>query len=255
MKLITIILLACAAFLAVAQHDRDWPTELIPVEKIKYVRNKTSFCIRPPEMIDTIVLHHSETPNTATPEFINQLHLNRGTPQDPWYMVGYSYQLNAPYGNETNVRPRITEGRPLDIVGAHAGSAAFVEMDEEQSRMWKEGKIVCGKEGGPFKVDPAQLSNGKIKANVTTIGLVVIGNYAPFSRENPNGYSSQNPRSPTGNTIDMIARMSCQLQLKYPRIKNIKWHNYYHATTCPGNIKDHIGKIKLKAKEYGCEFI
>lgn len=205
-------------------------------------------------MVDTIVLHHSETPNTSTPEFINELHLNRGAPTDPWYMIGYSYVLNAPYGNETIPRARITEGRPLSIVGAHAGSSAFVTMDQVQSRLWNEGKIVCGKKGGVFKVDPAQLSSGKIKANVTTIGLVVIGNYAPFSRENPNGYSHQNPRYPTESTIDMIARMSCQLQIKFPRIKHIKWHNYYHATTCPGNIKDHIEMIKLKAKEYGCEF-
>ncbi len=247
MKLLISSLLALSSFSAFAQ-------DLIQVERVEYKRNDTSFCTRPVEMVDTIVLHHSETPSTSTPEFINQLHLVRGTPADPWYMIGYSYVLNAPYPGETGPRARMTEGRPLEIVGAHAGSSAFVPMDEVQLRLWDEGKIVCGKEGGLFKVDPAQLRDGKIKANVTSIGLVVVGNYAPFSRENPNGYSPSNPRYPTANTIDMLARMSCQLQRKYPRMRYIKWHSYYHATTCPGNIKDFIGKIRAKSKEYGCEF-
>lgn len=206
-------------------------------------------------MVDTIVLHHSETPSGTTPREINRFHLNRGTPDDPWYMVAYSYQVNTPYAGNTRPSPRVTEGRPLDIVGAHAGSNAFVPMDAEQKRMWDEGQIVCGKEGGDFTVDRGLLdSRGRIKANVTTVGIVVIGNYAPFSRYNPNGYSARNPRLPTQNTLDMLARLSCQLQKKYPRMKNIKWHSLYHPTTCPGKIKDYVGQIRTMARGYGCEF-
>lgn len=204
--------------------------------------------------MDTIVLHHSETPQTDSPERINEFHLARGTANDPWYMIGYSYTINAPYPGDSQPRMRVTEGRPMNLVGSHAGSNVFLPMDAEQKRIWDEGKITCGKENGEFKVDPTLVKDGKIKANVTTIGLVVIGNYAPFSRTNPNGYSRRNPRYPTRATLDLIARMACQLQKKHPRIKNIKWHNYYRPTSCPGTIQQYIGRIKTLARNYGCEF-
>lgn len=236
-------------------NDPDWPVELIPIQNESYTRNsRASFCTRPIEMIDTVVIHHSETPTTSTPIEINDFHLNRGTADDPWYMIAYSYVINAPYKSETLPIPLVTEGRPLEIVGAHAGSEAFVEMDEEQKKIWDEGKILCGKENGDFKPNPNLLRNGMIKANVTTIGVVVVGNYAPFSGTNLGGYSKKNPRYPTVETQDMIARLSCQLQKKYPKIRNIKWHNFYNSTTCPGSIKKYVGQIKARAKGYGCDF-
>lgn len=236
-------------------QESEWPVELITVNKVNYQRNsRASFCMRPIEMVDTIVFHHSETPTTTTPIEINQMHLNRGSNADPWYMVAYSYVMNTPYPGQTAPIAQIAEGRPLDIVGAHAGSDAFVEMDEEQQRMWNEGRILCGKEGGEFKLDPKQLKNGKIKANVTTIGLVIVGNYAKFGRDNPNGWTDRNPRYPTKNTLEMLARMSCQLQKKHPRMKKLSWHNFYNQTSCPGNIKDHVVQIRELAKGLGCDF-
>lgn len=231
-------------------------SELIPIEKVNYQRNpRASFCMRPIEMVDTIVFHHSQGASTATPEEINQMHLNRGTAADPWYMIAYSYVVNTPYPRQKIPEAKVSEGRPLDIVGAHAGSSAFVPMDEEQKRLWNEGKVLCGKENGTFTLDPKQLdSSGKIKANVTTIGVVVNGNYAKFSRDNPTGWTARNPRFPTPDTLDMLARLSCQLQKKYPRMTKLRWHNFYHSTDCPGNIKDYIGEIRTLAKGFGCEF-
>ena len=246
----------------------EWPFEYVSIKKPDYERNtNASFCKRPVEMIDTIVLHHTETRNTDTPERINEYHLNRGTQTDPWYMIGYSYVINSAYPNESKTssppEASVSEGRPIDIVGAHAGSTSsdprgrynvFVPMDKEQQKIWDDGKIVCGKEDGEFKPDPELLRNGKIKANVTTIGVAIVGNYSPFSRQNLNGYSRDNPRYPTKKTLDLIARTSCQLQKKYPRIKYIKWHNYYHPTSCPGNIVNYIGEIKTLTRNLGCEF-
>lgn len=206
-------------------------------------------------MVDTIVLHHSQGSSRATPESINEMHLNRGSASDPWYMIAYSYVVNTPYPGDSTPTPLVTEGRPMDIVGAHAGSGAFVEMDEFQQKMWDEGKIVCGKTGEDFSVDPGQLRNGKIKANVTTIGLVILGNYVKFNpRDNPTGWTNRNPRYPTKNTQEMLAKLSCQLQKKYPRMKTIRWHNYYNSTDCPGNIKDYVDQIRTLAKGYGCDF-
>ena len=233
----------------------EWPIEYVDIEKVDYERNShASFCKRPIDMVDTIVLHHSETPSTDTPQRINEYHLQRGSSSDPWYMIAYSYTINTPYAGASTPRTRVTEGRPLDIVGAHAGSNVFVPMDDDQKKMWEDGKITCGKEDSTFSVDPSLVKNGRIKANVTTIGLVVIGNYSPFSKHNLNGYPKNKPRYPTKATQDLIARMSCQLQKKHPRMKNIKWHNFYHPTSCPGNIKQYIGQIKTLARKYGCEF-
>ena len=231
-------------------------SDLIQIQSVSYPRNsKASFCKRPLEMLDTIVFHHSETPTTQTPLQINQLHLNRGTPSDPWYMVAYSFQVQAPYLGTTVPASGVFEGRPLDLVGAHAGSQAFIPMDVEQKRLWDEGQILCGKEGEEFKLDPKQLNNvGNIKANVTTLGIVVIGNYARFGRDNPNGYRPSKVRNPTSQLLDILARTSCQLQRKNPRIKYLRWHNYYNSTTCPGNIKNFVPQIRALAKGYGCEF-
>lgn len=234
----------------------EWPIEYVKIKKVNYQRNSNaSFCKRPPEMIDTIVLHHSETPSTDTPQRINDYHLARGSKDDPWYMIGYSYVVNAPYPGATRPSLQVSEGRPLDIVGAHAGSHAWVSMSEEQKKLWDQGKINCGKENGEFKVDNQMVNGNKIKANITTIGMVVVGNYAPYDDVfNPNGYPANRPRKPTKSTLDIVARTACQLQKKYPNMKNIKWHSYYNATTCPGDIKNHIDDIKTLARNYGCEF-
>ena len=237
--------------------DPEWPVELIKIASEDYKKNsKASFCVRPPEMVDTLVIHHSETPPTATAQYINELHLARGTLEDPWYMIAYSFVINSPYARTTLPIPKVTMGRPLGIVGAHAGTNVFVEMDEEQKKIWDESKILCGKENEELKLDSKMVQNGKIKANVTTIGIVINGNYASFSSTNPGGYSKRSPRYPTDNTQDMIARLSCQLQKKYPRMKSIKWHNFYHDTSCPGTLalKKYIDQIKTIAKGYGCEF-
>lgn len=247
----------------------EWPIEYTKIEKVTYERNpQASFCKRPIDIVDTIVLHHSETPSTDTPERINEYHLDRGTAADPWYMIAYSYVVNSPYAGDKNPRARVTEGRPLDIVGAHAGTNVFVPMDAEQKKLWDSGQVKCGKEGTPeneFKVDPAMVQNGKIKANISTIGLVVIGNYSPVSKSNPNGYPLTRrlangkvqkllPRDPTQQTQDMIARMACQLQKKHPRMKKISWHNAYHPTSCPGRIFNYVSNIRALARKYGCEF-
>lgn len=223
---------------------------LIKVEQHDYKSNpRAGFCSRPLEMIDSIVIHHSETPVTDTPDQINHMHLGRGTKNSPWYMIAYHYVLNSPYKGQNIPSPKITEGRPLNLVGAHAGSDAYVSMDSEQQKLWEGGKVQC------LKDDPTLIRDGKIKANATTIGLVVVGNYGKLSPQNLSGYLPGMPNEVSSSTLDMIARLSCQLQRKYPRIKNLKWHSYYHSEkTCPGDLKDSIGKMKEMAKEYGCAF-
>jgi hypothetical protein len=232
-----------------------WPLELIDIEKIDYPRNsRASFCKRPPEMVDTIVIHHTAGFETRSPLDINRDHLNQGSAADPWYMAAYTYFVNSSYGGMSNIRARVTEGRPLDIVGAHAGSNIFVPMDAEQRRLFASGAVTCGRENGKFTVNSSLVQNGRIKANVTTVGIAVIGNYSPFSIRNPGGYNPRRPRNPTQQTLNMLGRLSCQLQKKYPRMKENKWHSYYHPTECPGTLKNYINQIKTVARRLGCEF-
>jgi len=229
--------------------------DLIQIEKIQYKTNPdASFCKRPVEMLDTIVVHHTAGLPTTTPSEINELHTNRSSNNQPWYMIGYSYVISAPYKNTKTPEAKITEGRPIDLVGSHAGSDSFEKMDEVQKKLWEENKIICGKEGEDFSRDDKMVKDGKMKTNATTLGVVVIGNYAPIGPFNPSGYAPKKPRYPTQQTLDMIARLSCQLQKKHPRIKNIKWHSYYKPTSCPGTIKAAISKIIKLTKDYGCEF-
>ncbi|MBA2403893.1 MAG: N-acetylmuramoyl-L-alanine amidase [Bdellovibrionales bacterium] len=235
--------------------------DLIDVQKVSYIRNKkASFCTRPAEMVDTIVVHHSETPSTSTPQDINAFHLNRGSAADPWYMIAYSFVINSPYAGNTLPTPKASEGRPFEIVGAHAGSNIFIPMDAVQSALWDSKKILCGKENETPKYDPTLVKNKKIKANVTTIGIVINGNYSPYyikgQPRNLNGYKAGEKRDPTESTMDMVARLSCQLQKKYPRIKTLSYHDQYHRTSCPGTFKElkNMERIQKKAKEYGCDF-
>lgn len=226
---------------------------LIKLDRPEYPRRPgASFCKRNVDMIDTIVVHHTETPSTEGPLKINSYHLLRGTAADPWYMIAYSFVFNAPYPGNTVPASKAYYGRPLDIVGAHAGSDVFVPMDEFQKELYKNEPIKCGKENEAGEVDPEIIRNGKIKANVTSIGVVAIGNYAKFSRANPTG--SNPAKIPSADLIDMYARLSCQLQKSHPRIKNLAYHDQYHSTSCPGTLKEYMTQIQTKAKEYGCEF-
>lgn len=227
---------------------------LIKIKPVKYpTREVATYCIRPPEIVDTIVFHHSETRNSDTPLRINEYHLDRGTPTDPWYMVAYSYLLTAPYlAASKDPKSEAFFGRPLKFVGAHAGSGIYVPMDENQKRIWESGEVKCG-HTNEWVYDPSLVKDGKIKANVTTIGVVIIGNYAPGGPSNPNG-SGKLGRTPTANLIDMFARLSCQLQKENPNMKRLAYHDQYHRTSCPGTLKNYMKTIQAKAKGYGCDF-
>ena len=118
----------------VLNFNPEWPLEYIKVRKVNYERNPdASYCKRPVDVVDTIVLHHSETPSSVTPERINDFHLDRGTAADPWLMIAYSYVLNTPYPGESKPEMVMSEGRPLDIVGAHAGTNVFIPMTKDQA--------------------------------------------------------------------------------------------------------------------------
>lgn len=246
--------------------------KLVPIQKVALKKNlNASFCTRPVDMIDTIVIHHSDTGPSSTANEMNNFHVNQTSYRtnaagqfirdsqgrkipDPWYMLGYSFVVNSAYEGQSLPKTTVTEGRPLEIVGSHAGSGAFTQMDEDQKKMWADGEVKCGVTGGTFKVDANQSAGGKIKANISSIGVVVAGNYAIKSSKNPGGYPPSKPRNPTAQTLDVLARLACQLQKDHPRIKTISWHASFSNTLCPGNLQKYGAQLKQLTKGYGCEF-
>jgi hypothetical protein len=234
----------------------SWPLELVKIHSVNYRRDeKAIVCYRPPEIVDTIVLHHSNTSSSTTAYELNDMHIDRSSEGEPWYMIGYSYVVNSAYPGSPQPPTIVSAGRPLNIVGAHAGTNIYVPMSSAQSEAIRDGKIKCGRHGEKFEFNPKLVSGNKISANVSTIGMVVVGNYAPYSKTtNPTGFAARHPIVPSAAAKDTIARTACQLQKQYPRMKSIKWHSYYHPTDCPGTIKDAIADIITRAKRLGCDF-
>ncbi len=233
-----------------------WPIELIKIQNVNYRKDENAeFCYRPPEIVDTIVLHHSNTSPSVTAYELNDMHIDRSSEGKPWYMIGYSFVVNSAYPGFQQPPTVVSAGRPLNIVGAHAGTNIYVPMSRAQSQAIKDGKVTCGKKGETFAFNSKLVEGNKISANVSTIGVVVVGNYAPYSkRTNPTGFRPGHAIVPSEGTKDAIARTICQLQKQYPRMKSIKWHSYYHSTDCPGTVKDAISDIISRAKRLGCDF-
>jgi hypothetical protein len=230
---------------------------LIPIETIRYDRNdNASYCRLNPLVFDTIVFHHTQTTSTTTAQQINQLHLNRGTPDDPWLMIGYHFVINSSYNRGPRVNARVTKGRDLEIAGSHAGSTAFTSINREtRETLERNDSVLCGTKNGQLQIPSDKFnSEGLAKVNYHTIAVAVIGNYVVRGSDNPGGYPPGAPRFPTEDTIEASARLACQLQKKMPRVKKLSYHGFYRATSCPGLIENRLQQIREKAKEYGCVF-
>jgi len=214
-----------------------------------------SYCRRNTEVVDTIVFHHTQTSSTTTVQGINNMHLDRGSADDPWLMIGYHYTINSPYAGGTIPAPVVNQGRPFDLAGSHAGTNAFRAANAETRRlMSQEGAMRCGPANGPLAEAEDKFRNGLVKANYNTVAIALIGNYAKRTSENPGGYPYNRPRYPSQSTIEMAGKLACELQRKHPRLQTIKWHSYYNATDCPGLVKDRIPQIKAVAARFGCTF-
>lgn len=238
--------------------------EKIKVQVPKYNVNKdANYCLRPTNIIDTIVIHHTATRNSATPNEINDTHLERNK-GGKWYMVGYNFLVrDNPSGKSTN--KDIYQGRPPEMVGSHAGGNTKKLPKKKQDELSKVN-LSCGSDKNgftPTRFKQKINSDGTTHGNNTTIGIAVIGNFAPKRYKkisgvvvvkNETGYEPANPRYPSDYTLKKIAKLACSLQQKYPNIKHIRPHKYYAATACPGNVHARFEQIVRYAKEYGCDF-
>ena len=230
---------------------------LIQINKPELVRDAgATFCRRNPEVVDTIVFHHTQTSTTATVQNINEMHLDRGTSADPWLMIGYHYTINSPYNGGTAPVPSVNQGRPFEISGSHAGTDVFKPASEETKKLMAlDGAMRCGPVSGPLvEADDKFNAAGNVKANYNTVAIAIIGNYAKRTSENPTGWAPNRPRYPSAATIEMAGKLACELQRQHPRLKTIKWHRYYKQTDCPGLVENRIPEIKAVAARFGCTF-
>lgn len=211
-------------------------------------------CRRNVNVADTIVFHHSDTPPSETIEGINDAHLNRYSPRDPWLMIGYHYAIRGPYAGGTG-GSQVYRGRPMNIAGAHAGSDSYRSVSTATRNLLRqENAVQCGVAGGRFTSAADRFQGNRAKANYTTVGVVIIGNYAPLDAQNPGGYPRGRVRYPSSAVIENAGRLACELQRRYPRLTRISYHSAYNYTECPGTIRERIENIKAVAARFGCSF-
>lgn len=215
-----------------------------------YDRNfNVSYCVRKLDVINKIIIHHTASFPTASPEVINQWHIQSGTR----HMVSYHYLIQGGYASNQNSEAtlpiKIYQGRPLNMVGAHAGSKSYVDPTSEQKKTLKNNPLMCYLNKKKVQ-DNSMFKNNKVKTNVTSIGIAIIGNYAPFSQRNPSGGDNM----VDDDLLTEVAKLSCYLQKKYPAINQIQGHQNVAKTQCPGSLENKIDQIKRYANKYGCDF-
>lgn len=230
----------------------------ISIREVNYPKNANAeYCLRSMLIADTIVFHHSASPETDTAETINSYHLQRGTAHKPWHMIAYHFAINSAYeGSPGNFSTQVSRGRPEEMIGAHAGVDAFTNtLTPAQKEVIEKTGINCGKMGGTFSPKTDIFNpQGKTKINNTSIGIVFIGNYSPFSANNPSGFPVNRPRFPAFDSLELAARLICHLQKSNPGLKKITYHGKFRQTSCPGLVKDKLTIIKNIAEKYGCAF-
>ena len=241
---------------------------LIEIEKLDFetsTRTNASMCMRKEDIVSMIVIHHTGTEDTTTPFMINQWHLENGSDQDPWYMIGYNYVISELFEGATPQKPKVFQGRPPEFKGAHAGGYTKPLTAKERKQI-EEKKIYCGNPNSKLENTDIKTQfneDGGISGNLVSYGIAVIGNYShteymwngiAYIPKNINTTTPDRAPVPTEQIIDSVARLSCQLQRNNPNVKTLVPHFYFKKTSCPGNLANFIRQIKNKALEYGCKF-
>tara|TARA_Y100000782_G_scaffold75168_1_gene81114 strand:- start:26748 stop:28433 length:1686 start_codon:yes stop_codon:yes gene_type:complete len=258
----------------------------------KNINHAASYCKRNPNVVDTVVIHHSETQNTASPQLIHNIQVvahedsvDKNGKASPWYMIAYNYVVSAEYEGEGKELPKVYRGRPKDMKGAHAGGYVDIDkMNPEAKKALFNSSPSCGlnTDKDPSHIIDVQdyraqrtyqknLNKGIASANLTSVGVLVIGNYAPDivnNALNPTGYPSDGPpRFPSTDALRSSAKLICQLRRdEHPNLTKITDHNYikikrnyekgkrYAGTCCPGTVYLKMQKLYELTKEECPEF-
>ncbi|MAZ47146.1 MAG: hypothetical protein CME65_01200 [Halobacteriovoraceae bacterium] len=240
------------------------------VELTDYPRNdraESTYCLRNPDLISMIVIHHTETPSSSTPQYINEIHLDKVSGGEPWYMVGYNYLISESF-NPGEVS--VVQGRPPNIKGAHAGGYT-PPLSAEERAFYADKTIMCGNRHIGFTEVPVlstdlpqhnqMNSEGGLSGNLISYGIAVVGNYAPRSYREISGiitpvnlYASPVTPPVSLDVLRRTATVACDLQKENPNIRTIVPHRYFKYTKCPGSIMNNLQTIANLAQAQGCQF-
>ena len=250
----------------------DTPEPIYQVEYETNDSNGATHCLRDTDMITTIVLHHTGTRSSLTPIEINNSHLQQssevsGNPpvSEPWYMISYNYLISETFQGATEAEPRVFQGRPPEMKGAHAG-AYSARISNAQRRSLSRRTIQCGNNTDGFQTIPAlhtsQMSRGNyLSGNLDSLGIAVIGNFDDVVIRYidgipiPSAVNRDNIVShPSDQVLEKVAKLSCDLQKRYPSITRIVPHRYFKETECPAALLLYFDRIKQRTQELGCNF-
>ena len=235
------------------------PVDTLVIEKEEYETSKNknaTFCIRDKKALSSITIHHTGTSDKDSPQDINRFHLNRSTHGDPWYMIGYHYLISS--DNLT-----ISEARPLEYRGAHAGGYQAPIDSEEYDRL-KDLKMTCAHslaehaQKTPTSITDDFASNNRPHGNLTSIGVALIGNFETKYIVNVAGVrlirNGSKIKRASKELVNKTAKLVCRLQRENPTVKVLRPHSYYKSTNCPGSVIADLNDIKNIAASYGCKF-
>lgn len=253
----------------------------------KNINTLGSYCERDPKLADTVVIHHSGTRAEATPQDLHDLQVvshendrDAAGRADPWYMIGYNYVIQANYDESDTQEPKVYRGRPENVKGAHAGGYVNMsQVDPKVQELLKNAQFQCGwnedgdAEHGIDKLSPnavaqtqRQIQDGYVSANITSVGVLVTGNYAPDiigNTLNIGGYPANGAvRYPTEGTLRASAKLICSMRSgNFPNLRKITDHNYIkikkamadgglpNGTCCPGTVYYRMNRILELTKE------
>lgn len=247
-----------------------------------------NFCERTPALAETVVIHHSATSSKETPQELHDLQVvtherdrdSAGNP-DPWYMIAYNYLITAPYqGSAKESEVVVYQGRSDQMKGAHAGASINInQLDQGTQELLETEEIKCGwnRDQDPaHSIDEVssrsmdqmrnQIRQGYISANITSVGVLVVGNYAPdiIGRSaNPGGYPANGPvRYPSEELLRSSAKLICKMRSEnYPNLRKITDHNYIkikkaiadgtreYGSCCPGTVYKRMDRLLALTKE------
>lgn len=237
----------------------------LEVTKINYDVNpdpKATYCLRDPNVIDTLIIHHTGEEKDVGPELINQGHVGRSTDGDPWYMIGYNYIVSEQHHGATADSPTVIQGRPPEMRGAHAGGYTR-KLSKERRDELSEYKIKCGRDDKFIETNmSAEFKYKRISGNITSLGIAVLGNYETKYTSTVGGVTliknvsgSKKFKFPSDIILTKVAQLACKIQRQYPNVKRLVPHSYFKATNCPGSIIAKLQTITNLANSYeGCNF-
>jgi hypothetical protein len=211
-------------------------------------RKGKTFCHVRDDAIVGIVIHHSATSNKLSEEELNEMHL--ATDFD---MIGYHFTVS-----HRNNSIEVHEGRPRSIEGSHAGHKRRINIkDSDMLNLYQnENMLSCNHQHDDTNIvfnQKMDMNGARALANYTTKGIVVLGNYEPFSATNITGYDPASPPVVDSSIIQAVATTVCELKRQYKNLRYIYGHRDIQDTVCPGRILyPRIADIINAAKSMGC---